>query len=139
MKQKEMVITVLLSNDGRVSAFVHNNLKYKNGFPINDWIHHYNSFDEAVNNIDLFFQDKKLLEKNLESTLNECIFSSKYISKNIMRSSNVIRRRVKKNLEKTAKQIREYYLDILADTNENRISVHISEITLISVNLNEDD
>ena len=53
--------------------------------------------------------------------------------------TNTTRRRVKKNLEKSAKQVREYYVNILTDTEENRINVRILEITLISVKSNNDD
>lgn len=139
MKEKEMIITVCLSDAGDVNFFIHNNLKSANGFPIDHWIRHYGSFEEAAGNTDLFFEDKESLEKNLEATLNTCIFSAGFIPKNVLRMTNTTRRRVKKNLEKSARQVREYYVNVLTDTEENRINVRISEITLISVNLNEDD
>lgn len=139
MKQKEMVVTACLSDAGDVNFFIHNNLRSSRGFPIDHWIRHYSSFEEAANNTDLFFEDKESLEKNLEATLNTCIFSAGFIPGNVLRMTNSTRRRVKKNLEKSAKQVREYYVNILTDTDENRINVRILEITLISVKSNKDD
>lgn len=139
MKEKEMIITACLSDAGDVNFFIHNNLRSANGFPIDHWIRHYGSFEEAAGNTDLFFEDKESLEKNLEATLNTCIFSAGFIPKNVLRMTNTTRRRVKKNLEKSAKQVREYYVNILTDTEENRINVRILEITLISVKSNNDD
>lgn len=139
MKQKEMAVAACLPDAGDVNFFIYNNLRSANGFPIDDWIHHYGSFEEAANNTDLFFEDKESLEKNLEATLNICIFSAGFIPKNVLRMTNTTRRRVKKNLEKSAKQVREYYINILMDTDENRINVRILEITLISVKSNNDD
>lgn len=139
MKEKEIIITACLSDAGDVNFFIHNNLRSANGFPVDNWIRHYGSFEEAANNTDLFFKDKESLEKNLEATLNTCIFSAGFIPGNVLRMTNTTRRRVKKNLEKSARQVRQYYVNVLTDTNENRINVRISEITLISLKSNNDD
>lgn len=139
MKEKEMIIAACLPDAGDASFFIHNNLRSANGFPIDDWIRHCGSFEEAAGNTGLFFEDKESLEKNLEAALNTCIFSAGLIPKNVLRMANTARRRVKKNLEKSARQAREYYASILTDTEENRINVRILEITLISVKSNNDD
>lgn len=97
MKQKEMAVTACLSDAGDVNFFIYNNLRSANGFPIDDRIRHYGSFEEAANNTDLFFEDKESLEKNLEATLNICIFSARFIPKNVLRMTNTTRKRVKKN------------------------------------------
>lgn len=139
MKEKEMIVIACLPDAGDVSFFIHNNLRAGSGFPIDHWIRHCSSFEEAAGNAGLFFEDKESLEKNLEAALNTCIFSAGLIPKNVLRMTNATRRRVKKNLEKSARQAREYYVNALTDAEENRINVRISEITLISASLNEDD
>lgn len=133
-----MIITVFLLEDGTVKFYIHKNLNSQNGFPIEEWTHRYNSLDEAIDDVSLVFRDKELLEKNLETTLNGCAFSTGYIPKNIIRKSNAIRRREKKNWEKSAKQTREYYLklkifnlshlNVLMNIDQDRIKVKVTQL-----------